>query len=184
MQAPRLIFHPRQVDTFVELQLLVASLKAIGLLGEARESKDDASYYAGEQFLELLTFLGCSPVIALSPEEGERYCYVDIETFDAPQLLYGKQPFQPRCRHCRAPIPDWREQLGPQFDVATATVHCPQCGEETVLPRLNWKHSAGIGRQMIIIHNIYLHEAVPGEKLLQTLDALSPASNWEYFYAV
>ena len=184
MQAPRLIFHPRHAEAAVESRTLVAALREAGLLGEARPSQGVESYFAGEHFLELLTFLGCSPVIALSPEEGERYCYIDIETFDIPRLVTGSQAFQPRCRHCRAPIPDWREQLGSEFDVSRASVACPQCGEETGLPGLNWKHAAGVGRQMIIIHNIYLHEAVPGEQLMQTLESLTPASAWDYFYAI
>jgi len=183
MQVPRLIFHPRQADTVVDPQILVASLGEIGLLGEARPSDKQGSFYAGKHFLELLTFLGCSPVIALSPDEGERYCYIDIETFETPRLVTGSQPFQPRCRHCRAPIPDWREQLG-SSEVMQARVSCPQCGQDNTLARLNWKHAAGVGRQMIVIYNIYLHEAVPGEKLMQTLESLTPSTAWDYFYAI
>lgn len=184
MQAPRLIFHPHRAEAVVESQTLINHLSEIGLLGEARSSDDHSSFYVGEHFLELLTFLGCSPVIALSPDEGERYCYIDLETFETPRLITGSQPFQPRCRNCRAAIPNWQEQLGTGFDVMKATVRCPQCGQESALPQLNWKHAAGVSRQMITIHNIYLHEAVPGEKLMQTLESLTPDSAWDYFYAI
>lgn len=184
MQAPRLIFHPKQPELIVEPKALVTALTDIGLLGGARASDDTGSYYAGEHFLELLTFLGCSPVIALSPDEGARYCYIDIETYAAPQFIYGSQPFQPRCKHCRSPIADWLAQYTGQAEANEANIHCARCGEDSSLHELNWKHSAGVGRQLIIIHNIYLHEAVPGDKLLQTLETLSPGSAWEYFYAI
>jgi hypothetical protein len=184
MQAPRLIFHPKLPTLVIEPDRLIRALSEIGLLGKSRGTAGDGSFYAGEHFLELLTFLGCSPAIALTPEDGERYCYIDIKTHEQPQFVYGNQPFQPRCSHCRAPIHDWRQQYSPNIDVEKQRIHCDQCGEDSLLSRMNWKHSAGLGRQMIIIHNIYLHEAVPGEKLLQTLESLEPSSRWEYFYTL
>jgi hypothetical protein len=183
MQAPRLIFHPRDTGLAIEPGTLIQALSTIGLLGEVRMDGTN-SFYVGEHFLDLLTFLGCSPVIALSPEEGERYCYIDIETYPQPQFVFGSQPFKPRCRHCRAAIPDWQQQYSATEAVEAQAIHCPECGRDSLLSDLNWKHSAGVGRQMIIVHNIYLHEAVPGEKLLQTLESLQPGSRWEYFYAL
>lgn len=184
MQAPRLIFHPVQADCVVDTTNLVTRLHELGLLGEPRDAAEAQSFFAGERFLELLTFLGCSPVIALSPEEGEGYCYIDIETYDKARLVSGSQSFQPRCKQCRAAIPDWESRYAPRDDMLRASLTCPQCGETSPLSALNWKHAAGIARQMIVIHNIYLHEAVPGDKLLQSLESLTPGSSWNYFYAL
>ena len=184
MQAPRLIFHPKPPELVVEPDTLERALTGIGLLGDPRTEAEPGSFYAGEHFLDLLTFLGCSPVIALSPEDGDMYCHIDIETYESPRLIYGSQPFQPRCKHCRTPIADWYKQYTGQAELNDAKIHCSHCGKDSPLPELNWKHSAGVGRQMIILHNIYLHEAVPGEKLLQTLEQLHPMTAWDYFYAL
>lgn len=184
MQVPRLIFHPNIPDVIADPDALQAALSEIGFIGEPRDEDRQHSFYVGEHFLELLTFLGCSPVIALGPEEGERYCYIETATFQQPRFIAGSQPFQPRCRHCRQAIPDWQQQLDGLEDMAHAKLQCGHCQRLMPLSEVNWKHSAGIARQMISVYNIYLHEAVPGEKILATLAQTTPACEWRYFYAI
>jgi hypothetical protein len=178
MSSPRLIFHPSQPETVIPHQLLLEGLGELGFVSRPLEERAGESYAVGERFLELLTFLGCSPVINLSAADGDKYCYLELLQYDAPRLIYGGQPFQPRCKACKQNLPDWQSQLQQQ------AIECLSCGKRMTLAEVNWRQSAGFASQFIIVHNIYLHEAVPGEKLMTTLQHLSSGTSWDYFYAL
>ncbi|MDH5185182.1 MAG: hypothetical protein OEX12_14970 [Gammaproteobacteria bacterium] len=179
MHAPRLIFHPKDPQQIIAHDLLQQSMWEIGFIAEKLSGHADNSYAAGEHFIELLSFLGCSPVIKMSPQDGDNYCY--IEWIDRPvaELICGSQPFQPRCNKCRQLLSDWQTQLN-----NGSSIQCHECDSQMALEQVNWKQSAGYASQFLIVHNIYLHEAVPGERLLMTLQKLSGNKEWSYFYAI
>ncbi|MBD3671427.1 MAG: hypothetical protein HUJ29_11715 [Gammaproteobacteria bacterium] len=158
---------------------LQQALVELGFIGEAIDDTSGHHYAAGERFLDLLTFLGCSPVINLSAEDGDAYCFIELLSYEQPTFLHGSQSFQPRCRHCREPIPNWRDQIQ-----ASSPITCPSCGQAMSLSEVNWKQSAGYASQFVVVHNIYLHEAVPGEKLMTRLEGLTESKPWTYFYAL
>ncbi|MDH5360508.1 MAG: hypothetical protein OEX03_08090 [Gammaproteobacteria bacterium] len=179
MQTPRLIFHPKDPQQLIAMDSLQKAMREIGFIGDEMITHGDNCFAAGEHFIELLSFLGCSPVINLSAGDGDKFCYIEIIQRPVAELVFGSQPFQPRCRQCRQPIADWEQQYK-----LSSTICCHECGNRMEPQLVNWKQSAGYASQFMLIHNIYLHEAVPGELLLSSLAKLSSEHEWTYFYAL
>lgn len=179
MTTPRLIFHPRDAQQTIPRESLVQSMREIGFIAEGLAGHEGDCYAAGGHFIDLLSFLGCSPVINLSPEDGDKFCYIELMDLPAAELISGSQAFQPRCSQCRLPLPDWKRQLNTR-----STIQCHECMTEMSLEQVNWKQSAGYASQFMLVHNIYLHEAVPVERLLMTLQAISHNKAWNYFYVL
>lgn len=179
MQTPRLIFHPMDPQQVIAGDLLYQSMLELGFVAGTLAGHEGQCYAAGERFIELLSFLGCSPVIHLSPQDGEKYCYVELIERPEAELICGSQPFQPRCKQCRQALADWETSLN-----KGASISCRQCGTQMLPEQVNWKQSAGFASQFMLVHNIYPHEAVPGERLLMELERLSSNKEWRYFYAL
>jgi hypothetical protein len=91
MPAPKLLLHPADPGTAaVPEDRLAQELQAIGLIA-GRKSLENAVFYpVGEHFLQLVTFLGCSPAIELDPPDDPqelesasatgRFCHIFIDT--------------------------------------------------------------------------------------------------------
>jgi len=148
-----------------------------GLIGAAQGS-DVLLYGAGEQFLSLVTFLGCSPRISLTEADaadGQPLCRIRLHDFDDVTLLESQPPPALRCAGCRAAQPrpvslhyDWRQP-------------CAKCGVSLPLHRCDWRRGAAFGRFFVEIENVFPHEAVPADLLMSRLESLSD-SRWDYFY--
>ena len=154
-------------------QQLVNALKASGLIGSCIDATS-GDYYPGEHFTELVTFLGCSPSIALSPEEGEQHCFIRIQRPQAaPQLYAGANTGAPKCSQCHQVREDW--------------IHCDDtdfCAQCTLLERqqyLAWRRRGLLSRWVVMLTNIYPHEAVPTSQLLTLLGDVS-GLEWGYAY--
>lgn len=163
-------------DAFNDLTALSACLNDIGLTGE----KISDFFLCGSQFAQLITFMGCSPHLVMTPPDdgSENFCHIRLLQFDQPKLLTGQQTAPPRCPACRFRISDWENTLKPD-DVNDWD--CPKCRQQTPVAHLDWRQSAGAGKILIEIKNIFPGEAVPVDKLLAALKNLS-GNNWKYFY--
>lgn len=154
---------------------LVDALRDIGLLGDAITTHPRA-FYAGEEFLSLLTFLGCSPHVDLLPaDEPQRqvgnFCHIRLHLAQArPLLRVATGKLRPRCPKCRSDVGDWQALVAQYAADETLSYRCPQCESESALPALNWRQSAGCGRWFVEVWNIHPHEAVPSERLLETME--------------
>lgn len=184
---PKLVLYPEVADiTPDDAQALTASLSRIGLIGDNFDYLDQPHFAAGEHFLELVTFLGCSPVIGLEPtEEDDKFCHIHIEG-PLPQVtfLYSPGEVNPRCPKCRYPVQEWQNLIEQWHEDPLCRLwDCPECGEETDLYRMNWRQMAGFARFFIEIWGIFPHEAVPTEKLLNQLATHTPGVSWSFFYA-
>ncbi len=152
-------------------------LARLGLTGAARPDVPGL-YAAGDAFLSLVTFLGCAPQISLTEadaREGQPVCRVRLHRFDTTTLLASAPPPAPRCPSCRAGV------CVPPEAPFDGEIGCAGCGEEHLLHRLDWRRGAGFGRCFVEVENVYPHEAVPAEVLLERLAELS-AVRWDYFY--
>ena len=173
----QLILYPERVKARIESSIIRKILLDIGFI-EATESP--SRFHAGEQFLSLLCFLGCSPDIELYPQENKPYCYIDIpETQTSLNFISGKNVKAPRCPHCHKDLRGLAKTLHNQENkLSTRCEHC----QETISPStLNWRKSACFLHSAIIIGNIYETEAVPD---IHLLDALKNKTNevWKYSY--
>lgn len=184
---PKLILHPKDPEVVPQdLQLLLQGLHETGLLGEPFEYQQQPHFEAGGHFLELITFLGCSPVIGLEPsEDDDKFCHLHVRgPKEQVEFMYSNGDVSPRCPKCRYAVHDWPDLIQQwQQDPLCRLWDCPECGAETDLYRMNWRQAAGFGRLFIEVWGIFPHEAVPTEPLLNTLARLTDGQDWSFFYA-
>ena len=153
--------------------LLVDILAEIGMIGNRVENSDH-DFIPGDRFIDHVSFLGCSPNIALTPEESEQYCYVHINTPDSrPRLYSGINTVPPRCSECGQIKNNWQQCEQPGF--------CEHCSIEDLQTRLMWRRKGALSRWVIEIMHIYPHEAVPSSLLLRSLENVTGVE-WRYAY--
>lgn len=161
-----------------ERRAFMASLAELGLIAAADRSDDTGAYHPGPEYLALVMFLGCSPRVSFDPlhnDEGQAAgllrCHIYSEVrFVAPATLA-----KARCPRCRAPA-------GP-VDVTAydRPFLCTKCGWMSTVSDLDWRQVAGFGRCFLDIGGIHPHEAVPSDRLLESLRDRSMC-DWRYCY--
>ncbi|MCU0934638.1 MAG: CpXC domain-containing protein [Gammaproteobacteria bacterium] len=185
-----LVLHPE--DPTVQpssWQALGEALIAVGLAGPELPCADGPRLLAGPRFLDLLTFLGCSPYVEVVPPTGvadpcqalARFCHLRVAPFSAePSLRRSRQGPAPRCPRCRAPVEGEPTDLGAAVRTGTDWV-CPHCGRASPTHALDWRQSAGAGQAFLEVWGIHPGEAVPGDELLAALAQLT-GGPWRWFY--
>ena len=187
-----LVLHPADPEaTPRAVGALVAALQATGLAGAAFACAAQTRYLPGPRYLELVTFLGCSPFVQLEPPDGvadpcqalDRFCHLSIsDTGAQPRLRRTPTAPAPRCPSCRRPVEDWASLVADgALGVATAPWTCPGCGRASRVHTLDWRQAAGLARVFVSLWGVHPGEAVPGDELLV---ALSDATSgpWRWFY--
>jgi len=179
MTQARLIICPQSSsDAPVQVSVIKQLLTDMGLLANEFEHN---SYYAGEHFISLVIFLGCSPNIQLSPEDGDAFCYIKMSDVSSHgQHLGHCQSVIPKCPNCKSKITDWKNT--DNWQAASSEITCNDCNTRSDLADLKWRQQGGYGRFSISIANIHPHEAVPAEKIFQNLKNMT-GFEWTYFYA-
>ena len=194
MAVHKLILYPAQVDSPVlSTAALVAALHSIGLIAAPLHHDEASGYRAGERFLQLITFLGCSPAIELEPPadpaERERVCasgsLCHVRLAPAENRLRFRAEAglpAPRCPRCRKAEPRWQELIEQwRNDARESHWICRECGYCGRLFDLNFRKRGAFGHTFIEIWGIHAAEAVPGETLLTALGELS-GCDWNYLY--
>jgi hypothetical protein len=193
MAAYKLLLHPQDPDCApVDPVMLAAALQSIGFIGAPVTAADGEFYPAGAQFLQQLTFLGCSPAIELDPPSDDAalktacitgsFCHVYLSCTERLQFRADPHTPVPRCPACRQPDADWRTPLAAwQNNPAMIEWTCNSCGFTGRLTELAFRRSAGFARTWIEVRGIYPSEAVPGDALLDHLRTLS-GCQWRYIY--
>ncbi len=139
---------------------------------------------SGEQFMEQLTFVGCSPFIALQPEEAEAdqpYCAIHLPQPKNYYSAVDSMNTPPRCPHCRKAHPSWQQAMQQWQQDQTQFWSCHVCEKTSAPWQWNWRKQAAFGRSVIEILNIHPHEAIPGQSLMDALQTLSQTP-WQYAY--
>lgn len=161
--------------------LLEDELAAVDFLGAPLRGRDDA-FLVGSQFLQLVTFAGCSVQIELSPTGDAPFCHILITgPFDRPRFLSGRNTRPPRCAACRSPLKDWRESLTAWEAERVMEIPCPTCGHARPPWAYDWKEKAGFGRLFVQVEEIFPGEATPTPALMALLERIS-GSRWQVFY--
>lgn len=178
---PRLILHPKDGQYIADNMLsILQQLKSIHFISQI--TNDSSAYLAGNEFINLLAFLGCSPDINLSPEDGDNFCSITItDCHENITLLGYTSMITPGCPKCKHKVSDWKQHFH-DWKKGDHIYSCSKCQVETTVNKLKWRHEAGYGRCCISINHIHPHEAVPSEKLLNALQ-LASNTEWTYFYA-
>ena len=176
----------------VHCERLAEELQAIGLIGAPAALADEIFYPTGENFLQLISFLGCSPRIELDPPADRstllaastagKFCHLFLSCTASLVLRADSQCPPPRCPDCRQPVADWHTVIETwrQHPVQPDWV-CAHCGFTGQPTDLAFRRTAGFGRTFIEIRGIYPSEAVPTDVLLGTLQGLSNGP-WKTIY--
>lgn len=183
MQANLLILHPSDPDATVAKSALADPLSSVGLISEPMDFQGERHYRPGDEFLQLMIFLGCSPVVSLGEpgKTGEEFCHIGFrETAPEPVFIAGANGKAPRCPACRQPDENWRDHFKSGKPVPPSWT-CGHCGHTVPAHALNWRQSAGIARTFVMIWGVFEGEAVPSEQLMKTLAGIGYGS-WSYFY--
>ena len=177
MNISKLVFFPMLADNIFNNEVLLKSLINSQFISENKQNNNQ--YLPGDNFLSLITFLGCSPNINLQPVEGENHCFISfIEQVAEPKCLGYTQTVNPKCPACKKRISDWKT---PDWQNPAQLCHCDKCQSDILYSKLNWKHECGFARCGFEISHIYPHEAVPTDQLLNSLSEFS-GFDWEYCY--
>lgn len=169
------------------IEHLASCLTTAGLAGEAITQDvytPNQRYMAGENFLDLIAFLGCSPHIRLEPDKDHQsFCHVNIVRNQQQSIVFrqGAQTKPPRCPVCRKPLRDWRMLIPSGALTDEHNWRCPECGRDALPWQFDWRKTAGFGRCFIEITDIYPKEALPQSSLLDTL-AHQFSMSWTWFY--
>ena len=187
MSVGKLLLHPRSISTAPPSRAaLVAAMQHLGLFGRPLTAESSSPrFLAGERFLQLITFLGCSPHIDLDPPQDGKseFCYLELlGPWRYPRFLQGPNTRPPGCPACRRKHAEWRSLVGPKFmQEGVPEWTCPACGHRAAASDWNWRQQAGIGRVFVQINSIFPSEAVPTNELMSRLEQLS-GGTWQYFY--
>lgn len=186
----RLVFC---TNSDIQLTHLLNSLNNLGFIGCAvTDSNAGLEYCVGDTFLQLITFMGCSPYIEfeppldLKPDDVPGFCFVRISAATEKNTLYhagelNKLKTVPRCQHCRKVIGNWAENVADLDGTTPWQLTCPSCETQLTQDELDWRKASGSGNIFIEVLNVYLQEAVPTDAFLQQLETVS-SSPWQYFY--
>ncbi len=184
MDNGQLILHPDDPAYSTAPATLSKALAETGFIGDAFGKPEEQRFLAGERFLQLITFMGCSPHIELEPQpDGSlNFCHIRIHgPLDQPLVLWGRNTTAPRCPACRKRITDWRGRIGEWERLAEAPFPCPHCHEAIAPVHLDWRRQAGSGRIFVAVQQVFPGEAVPVPELMETLAHVSHGE-WGHFY--
>ena len=167
----KLYLYPDTSDICIDEKIIASLLEKKQLIG----SKIAGDRYAtGNEFLSLLTFMGCSPDIEIEPQDDKPFCYIEISKNKVTQFIAGKNTKSAPCPHCKIgiqSIPDPEEK----------SMICPACNGSIETRKLNWRKSAFVAKSWIRIGNIYELEAIPSDELLTAL-AEETGVKWKAAY--
>lgn len=180
-----LILVPKFFDAIpVDCDALIATLHEKRFIGDAIEINGAVHYRPGEEFMMLVTFLGCSPMIATEEldNSSEQFCHIAIEgPWEQPRFLAGANIKIPRCPNCGHRYDEWQAMVDRWRADPYAMVSCPACGDNTAAPQLRWRKCAGFGRFFIKVWGIFESEAVPSPNLISLLQRVT-GIDWQHFY--
>ena len=185
---PKLYLHPQNSGYFpASLQDFTDACQDVGLFGEGLEPSAQIlpnSFLAGIRFMSLVSFVGCSPYLKITPDFSGDADFTFISVKTSPDLkFYSNQASRnPKCPECNSVWTDWQTIVsGRDTNTGTDTARCPDCGEYVDVTSIDWKRTAGFVRFGLIISNIFPKEAIPSDSLLDFL-AEQSSCPWKYFY--
>jgi hypothetical protein len=177
-----MLLTPKNPLLSLPVSALQDSLRKVGFIGRGIPGNDRA-FFAGERFLDLLIFAGCSVQIELTPPaDGRSFCHVRFRgPAGHPELIRGRNTRPPRCPACRAPRRDWKDILLAPVPANDPRLVCESCGAEHPPWDWDWKGNAGFGRTFVQVEEIFPGEATPAPALTEILEGVS-AGPWRHFY--
>jgi len=158
-----------------DINKITTSLRNAGFIAGNIPDRDE-SYFVGDNFLEQIAFLGCSPNINLTPQDNpDKFCFIRLITSQKISTFTSQHSHAPLCPHCKKAEKNWSDHI------TASSLQCTACGQSAKPWLYNWRKSAGFGRFFIEVTEIYPQEAIPQPGLLSTLEQ-NHNTSWTYFY--
>ncbi|MBF0217970.1 MAG: hypothetical protein HQL49_00360 [Gammaproteobacteria bacterium] len=182
MLANILLFTPPAQAPLPPTGEIITTLQAIDFIGEPYPDRIGIDYQPGTALMQHLTFLGCSPALALGAPgiNGDAYCHIELlGPLATPRFIFGENLKPIACPHCRERL---SATLIKNSVDNLATLTCPHCQQRAPAATINWRKSAGCSRLFIKVWGIFDSEAIPNDSLLTPLGQLTDNIAWSYFY--
>ena len=179
MKNGKLLIHPIMSDFIPDFNKVIQFTDSIEFTG-CEIGQKEAAYATGNSFLQLVTFMGCSPHVRFEPAgpDDDDYCYIRFLRFEKARLLASDNSRTPGCSHCRKPaFADWSALA----DAGASPLVCQHCGAGLSLAELRWRPDAGMARFFIEINSIFPGEAQPVDSFMTRLGEAT-GTPWRYFY--
>ncbi|MGA7980072.1 MAG: hypothetical protein WCA32_07560 [Chromatiaceae bacterium] len=177
----RLLLVPQDPFHLPERAVLVKGLAAGRFLGDPLPGRANA-FAVGADFLQLISFAGCSVQLNLSPDNDNAFCHLLVsEPHPQPRFIGGRNTRPPRCRACRGPLASWRDRLAQWQSGAVREIECDTCGLALAPWELDWKESAGFGRLFVQVEEVFPGEAAPTPGMMLLLETIT-GREWRHFY--
>jgi len=175
----RLILYPETDAVRQEYTgMLAAELLDSNFVSEILEN--DMS--PGTDFMKLLTFVGCSPVVAANedPVSYNKYSIRIVSSVD-PVIITSNRLRSPLCPVCgtaheNSTAADSIERAGDHFNWV-----CQACSAAIPVDEINWRNKLAIASSYIQINGVFEGESIPADKLLDRL-AVRTGVPWSYCY--
>ena len=175
----KLYLYPEDSDATISKEALKSALAECQFIGPLIEGN---RHETGERFLSLLCFMGCSPNIELAPQDNKPYCYIEIaDTQGDKRFIAGHNARKHQCPACKQTVQNIKALINAAIKNRLQYFNCPECDQHIEYKKINWRKSAFIAKNWIVVGNIYEAEAIPDENLLAKLER-STGSRWKYAY--
>ena len=187
MSISRLVIYPDDCNFIPQSRNdIQQALKEIGFIGDALTSNDDRlRFLIGDQFLNFITFLGCSPAIEIEPlaDGSEDFCHVHISPIhQQTEFISDAAGKGPRCPHCRYEEKNWRSLVAQWQSDISIQFQCPECQQATDIMNLNWRKSAVAAHVFVEVYSVFPNEAVLADRVLTVLSQAT-GTEWKYIYS-
>jgi hypothetical protein len=171
-----ILIHPASLSVPVpDESHLLEELRNAEFISDEYQS----GYLCGAEYLNYMTYLGCSPHIIFHPDDNGPLTLIKTHTSSLRPVCMGHtRNIKPKCPSCKKMISDWKIKNWEQPDTQ---IICPDCESHHSMSDLKWRNECVYTSFAIEITQVHPHEAVPSEKLMNLLEALTNF-NWDFGY--
>ena len=171
-----LYLYPKIPDWNTDPESLISTLGEIGLIDKKIPDTSNC-FFAGDELLNHITFLGCAPAIQFdATDDKPDFCFIRlINSKDIRMIHTSSLSRSPHCPHCTKTLKQWQE-----LSIEEPWI-CPHCTHPAPAHTYDWRRTAGFACIFIEINDIYPKEAMPQPALLDKLASLT-GIEWDYFY--
>ncbi len=188
-----LVIKPvNQIDLSQYKDAIIKTLHDLAII-EAAIIKDNHEYFfAGDQYLQHISFLGCSPYLNFDAQKEltlndlsntiADLNYIQIDS-SANTIRFKNTDFGVKaiCPKCKTKISEWRNLISNWEKNSKRDTICPECQQELEITDIDWKKTAGFYSTAILFHGIQAELALPTDNFLAQLESVTK-TKWHYFY--
>jgi len=188
-----LILNPvKPLDLTQYKHSIIKALSELNIIGNSIIKDNNDYFFAGEHYLQYISFLGCSPYLNFEPKTDIALSdlqdtlpdlnYVQFN-FNSTHYSFNKTEFGVKaiCPVCKSKIIQWQGLIDTWEKDNKPKLPCPQCKQTISILDINWRKTAGFYLSAILFYGIQSELAVPADNFLTRLEDITN-SKWRYFF--